>query len=177
MKRAAWYAAAVVTVFPAALVLAQTPDFSGTWKLEPTRSHITSAAALAGLIRSGAPVTLHVTHPANGTLVIESQINESHSRIYRPGGKSSTPGLGVTITMTSRWDGRTLVSEGTQESTSGASIKVKEVIALSADARTLTIDVTTTGPGDTIASTLVYTRSPLAEPCHNWPTPCKTFSR
>jgi len=37
------------------------------------------------------PQTLHVTQPANGSLVVESQINEAHVRIYKPGRETSTP--------------------------------------------------------------------------------------
>jgi hypothetical protein len=183
MKRVALCGAVVVLTAHLTLVLAQAPDFSGTWKLDPNRSRVTAEAGLAGLIGSGAPEILHVTQPANGTLVIESQINEGHARLYRPGDKSSTPvfvGPAGSITMTSRWDGRTLVSEGRRETASGTSTsvtEVREVIALSADGRTLTIDVTTAGPGDKSASTLIYMRTQEVGPCQSWPTPCKYPSR
>ena len=175
MKRAA----ALVVAARVAVVLAQVPDFSGTWKLDANRSRITAAAGLAGLIAAGAPDTLHITRPANGTLVIESQINESQARIYTPGGKSSTlvfVGPAGSITMTSRWEGGTLVSEGSRESASGTSVivtQVKEVLALSADGRTLEIEVTTTGADGKSASTLMYTRTQDVGPCQSWPTPCK----
>ena len=45
----------------------------------------------------------------------------------------------------SKWSGRTLTSEGTQETASGTTTivrNVKEVYTLSADGKTLTIDVT-----------------------------------
>jgi hypothetical protein len=173
MRRTLLCGAAVLVVARVALP-AEAPDFSGTWKLDPSRSRITTAT-LAGLIKAGAPDTLHITQAANGTLVVESQINESQSRIYLPGGTSSTPVVpSGTITMTSRWEGRTLVSEGTQESTSGGSTSVKEVLTLGADGRTLTIAVTTTTPDNTSASTLTYTRTTIVEPCQKWPTPCKS---
>jgi hypothetical protein len=177
-------AALVLVMMPIAALLAQPPDFSGTWALDAARSRISETAGLAGLIPAGAPAALHITQPANGTLVIESQINEGHARIYMPRRKSSTPaGQGGTITMTSRWDGRTLISEGSQESPSGASApenaarQVKEVMTLSADGRTLTIEVTTTGPvaGQRSASTLMYTRAQGVGHCSSWPTPCKTW--
>jgi hypothetical protein len=157
--------------------LAQAPDFSGTWKLDPDRSRVAAEAGFAGLIPSGAPDRLHITQPANGTLIIESEINEGHARLYRPGGKSSTPaGQGGTITMTSRWEGARLVSEGSQETLSGQSTmtkNVKEVLALGADGRTLTIEVTTAGTGEKSVTTLTYTRTQVVEPCQKWPTPCK----
>lgn len=182
MKRAGLCAGTVLLTGVAAAP-AQAPDFSGTWKLDPTRSRISGRAGLAGLIGAGMPDTLHITQPANGTLVIESQINESHARIYTPGGRSSTPvfvGSAGSITMTSRWEGRTLVSEGSRESRSGTSTivtEVKELLALSDDARTLIIEVTTTGADGKSASTAVYTRTRDVGPCQSWPTPCKSPPR
>jgi len=181
MRRMAASGAAVLMSLRALVVLAQAPDFSGTWKLDPGRSRIAETAGLAGLIGAGAPDTLHVTQPANGTLVIESQINESHARHYRPGSRISTPvtvGQAGSITMTSRWEGRSLVSEGTRESAaSPVATHVKEVLSLSADGRTLTIEVTTTAAGDKSASTMAYTRTQDLGPCQTWPTPCKTPPR
>jgi hypothetical protein len=160
----------------AVFVQAQRPDFSGTWKLDANRSRASDAAGLAGLIATGVPETLHITHAANGTLVVESQMNEGHARIYTPGGKTSTPvGQGGSITMVSKSDGRTLMSEGTQQDASGVSTTVKEVMALSADGGTLTIDVTKKGASDTAASTLTYTRIQGVGPCESWPTPCKSW--
>jgi outer membrane protein assembly factor BamB len=162
---------------------APAPDFSGTWKLDPEKSRVTPAATLGGLIGSGAPQKLHVTHAANGTLILESQINEGHSRIYQPGGTTTTPifvGAAGSITMTSRWDGRTLVSAGSRATAAGATTNVTEVeeaLTLSPDGGTLIIDVTMGSTGDMPASTLVYTRTEIVEPCQNWPTPCKYPSR
>jgi hypothetical protein len=170
----------LMSVKPLAQVPAAAPDFSGTWTMDTSRSRVSDTAGLAGLIPAGVPATLHVTQPANGTLVIESQINEGHARIYTPRSRSTTPvGQGGSISMTSRWDGRTLVSEGRQESLAGTTTvtrQVKEVIGLSADGGTLTIEVTTIGPGDQQASsTLTYTRTQGVGQCASWPTPCKTF--
>jgi len=166
--------AVVLLVFQ--IAMSQAPDLSGTWKLDSARSRVTPAVGMVGLIRAGAPATLHITQPANGTLIVESQINESQSRIYKPGGKTSTPVVpSGSITMTSKWEGRTLVSEGNLESTSGTPATVKEVLALSADGATLTIEITLTGATEKTSSTLVYTKSPAVEPCQKWPTPCKTF--
>lgn len=171
--------AALVAAKLAAPVFAQPSNLSGTWKLDAGRSTISAEAGLAALIAKGAPERLHVTQPANGTLIIESEINEGHARIYTPRAKSTTPVSfqGGTIMMTSRWDGRTLVSEGTQEWPSGTSTlakQVKEVIGLAAGGRTLSIEVTTTGPsGEKNVSTLLYVRTQEVGPCQTWSTPCK----
>jgi hypothetical protein len=146
------------------------PDFSGTWTLDAEKSKVTATAGIIGLISAGAPKTLHITQPANGTLVIESQINEAHVRIYKPGAQTSTPaGQGGIVTMTTKWDGRSLVSEGAMKAPNGDTTTVKEVVALSADGKALTIEINTTAA----ASTLVYTRITSVGGCETWPTPCK----
>jgi hypothetical protein len=153
---------------------AQQPEFSGTWALDAGRSRVVDAAGLSGLIPTGAPETLHITRAANGTLVIESRINESHARIYTPGGKSSTPvGQGGHITTTSRIEDRTLVSEGTREDAAGVATAVREVLALSTDGAVLTIEVTTAAADNKQTSKLVYTRRSSVGSCDTWPTPCK----
>ena len=151
-------------------VQAQAPDFSGTWRLDEAKSSIVATAGIIGLIPAGAPKTLHITQPSNGSVVIESQINEAHVRIYKPGRDTTTPaGQGGTIQMRSRWDGRSLVSEGEAKAPNGTSTTVKETISLSADGGALTVDVATTSG----SSKLVYTKITDVGPCETWPTPCK----
>ena len=156
-------------------------QFAGTWALDARRSRINETATLAGLVGSGAPPILHITQPANGTLVVESQINESHARIYRPGDTSTTPvtvGSPGTVSVTSRWDGSTLVSEGKRETTVGGSQvvdAVREAFSMRPDG-TLSIEVTTTISGEKHVSTLIYRRTPSVGPCQSWPTPCKSSS-
>jgi hypothetical protein len=72
----------------------------------------------------------------------------------------------------SRWESRSLVSEGTQES-AGGTVRVSESFSISADGKTLTVDVTVGEPATKTQSTLVYARQPAAESCKAWPTPCK----
>src|SRR5688572_14691747 len=104
---------AVLILAATSVIQAQAPDFSGTWRLDEAKSKVLATAGMFGLIPAGAPKMLHITQPANGTLVIESQVNEGHSRIYKPGRESSTPaGQGGAVTVTSKWEGKALVSEG-----------------------------------------------------------------
>ena len=162
----------------AAVASAQAPDFSGTWRLDEAKSKVVATAGLVGLIPAGAPKTLHITQPANGTVVIESQINEGHSRIYKPGRESSTPaGQGGAVTMTAKWDGRSLVSEGAMKAPNGDTTTIREVVALGADGKTLTVEVMTTpvGQAEKVSSSLVYTKVTDVGPCETWPTPCKRF--
>lgn len=154
-------------------VAAQAPDLSGTWKLDEARSRIVATAGITGLIAAGAPKTLHITQPANGTIVIESQINEAHARIYRPGKQTSTPaGQGGAVTVTSKWEGASLVTEGALKTANGDVTTIREVIALAANGQSLTVEVTTTAKEQS-SSTLVYTRITDVGPCESWPTPCK----
>ena len=84
-------------------------DLSGTWKLDQSRSTVTTAT-LPGLIKAGPPQVLHVTQAANGTIIVESQINESHARVFKPGSSTTTPMWPTgNVTATSKWDGRALI--------------------------------------------------------------------
>ena len=157
----------------AAGVAAQAPEFSGTWKLDEAKSRIVATAGITGLIAAGAPKTLHITQPANGTIVIESQINEAHARIYRPGKETSTPaGQGGAVTVTSKWEGTSLVTQGALKAANGDVTTIREVISLAANGQSLTVAVTTTAKEEA-SSTLVYTRITDVGPCETWPTPCK----
>jgi len=113
---------------------------------------------------------LHVTQAANGTVVVESPINEGHARIYQPSAKTATPvGQGGTVTMTSEWTGKTLVGQGTAVNASGVTTTIKETFSVSDDGTTLSVDVAA-GEG---ASALKYVRIQDVGPCDKWPTPCK----
>jgi hypothetical protein len=161
-----------LSVLAVASLQAQAPDFSGTWRLDETKSNVVAAAGFVGLIPAGAPKTLHITQPSNGSLVVESQINEAHVRIYKPGRETSTPaGQGGSVTMTTTWDGRMVTSAGAMKNAGGEATNVKEVLSLSADGKVLTIQ-TSVGAN---SSTLIYTRITDVGPCEKWPTPCKRF--
>ena len=161
---------------------AQAPDFSGTWQLDEARSKVIATAGIVGLIPAGAPKMLHITQPANGTVVIESQVNEAHVRIYKPGRETSTPaGQGGAVTMSSKWDGQSLVANGALKAPNGDTTTIREVLRLGADSKTLTMEVTTKAASSEAAvsqaqmSTLVYTKITDVGPCEKWPTPCKRW--
>src|SRR5688572_23554675 len=168
-------------VVAAASLHAQAPDFSGTWRLDGTKSKVVATAGIVGLISAGAPKTLHITQPANGSVVIESQINEAHVRIYKPGRETSTPaGQGGAVTMTTKWEGKSLVSEGALKAPNGDTTAVREVVSLSADGKVLTMEETTSAfakasADQEAASTLVYSKITDVGSCDTWPTPCKRF--
>lgn len=162
-----------LVVFSCVSVLAQAPDLSGTWVLDTGKSQVIASAGFTGLISAGAPATLHITQPANGAVVVESQINEAHVRIYKPGGQTSTPaGQGGAVLMTTRWEGSALVSEGTMKAPNGDTTTLLEKFSLSADGKLLTVQISTSA-AEKAASVLVYARLTAAGSCETWPTPCK----
>jgi hypothetical protein len=171
-------AAAVVTA------QAQAPNLAGTWRLDETKSNVVATAGIIGLISAGAPKTLHITQPSNGTVVIESQVNEAHVRIYKPGRETSTPaGQGGAVSMASRWEGTSLVSDGALKAPNGDTTAIREVVSLSADGKVLTMTVSTSATlpagaaatADRVTSTLIYSKITDVGPCETWPTPCKKF--
>lgn len=163
----------VLAMLATAALTAQAPDLSGTWVLDKAKSQVVATAGFTGLISAGAPSMLHITQPANGSVVVESQINEAHVRIYKPGGQTATPaGQGGAVTMTTKWEGRTLVSDGALKAPNGDTTTIREVLALSADGKVLTVQIMTMA-ADKAASSLVYTKVTNVGPCESWPTPCK----
>ena len=136
-----------------ASLVGQTPDYSGTWKLNRSASQITAGTGIAGLGAGGAPPTLYISQAANGTVVIGSDINESHARTFRV----------ATSAITNEAGG------------------VKETLSMSADGQTLTVKVTATpaqGRAESVlTSTLVYTKVQSDDPCEKWPTPCRYDTR
>jgi hypothetical protein len=168
--------AVVLLVSTASLHAQAPPDLAGTWRLDESKSRVVATAGIIGLIPAGAPKTLHITHPANGTVVIESQINEAHVRIYKPGRETSTPaGQGGAVTMTTKWEGKSLISEGALKAPNGDTTTIREVVSVSADGKVLTMEVVTTPVGQTekASSTLLFTKITDVGPCESWPTPCK----
>ena len=163
----------LAVVVSASAITAQAPEFSGTWQLDEAKSRIVATAGITGLIAAGAPKTLHITQSANGSVVIESQINEAHARIYRPGKETSTPaGQGGAVTVTSKWEGTSLVSQGTLKASGGDVTTIREVLSISPDGQSLTMEVTTMTK-EQASSRLVYTRITDVGACETWPTPCK----
>jgi hypothetical protein len=110
MKR---LAIAAVLASSTILFYAQTPDHSGTWRLNRDASQITKGAGLTGLGAAGVPPTLYITQAANGTAVVGSDINESAAKLYQVSAK-----------------GLVLERDGTSEH-----------LSLAADGKTLTVKI------------------------------------
>jgi outer membrane protein assembly factor BamB len=141
---------------------------SGTWTLDSPRD-AQAGQTLAGVSAAGAPPQLFVTQAANGTVVIESAVNGSQARYYRPGHETTTATLqGGTITMRSTWAGRALVADGVIRLNAGGVSPVKERFEVSPDGQVLTVEV-----GAESSQHWRYVRLRDMGPCETWPTPCK----
>ena len=172
-KRTTLWAALLVGAIGTVSPFAQTPDLSGTWRLNKRASQMTAGVGLAGLDRGGAPNTIYVTQAANGTLTIGSDHNQGLARAYMVGGESAIPAApSGTVTVRTRWEGRTLVVESTS-ATPGGSGALKELLAMSPDGQTLTVTVTMSAADAARTTTLVYTKTQVEAPCKSWPTPCR----
>ena len=124
MKRlvAAALFATLVSPFPA---LAQGPDFSGTWKMDPARSESAAQKDPIG------PVTIVIMQTRNelkmettrteGSSVVTYTLDGSEVQI--PGGKAKT-----------RWDGARLITE-IERYVQGQAVTTKETRTLAAGGR------------------------------------------
>ncbi len=170
MQRGIWLGVGLLIFVCAAPVSAQRPDFSGMWTLDAGASDVTPPAFSGG--RGGDDTgRLFITHAANGTVIIGAETNGVKAWSYTPGRELTIPvGRDTTMQAVSRWDGNRLVAEGTQ-----GDMTMHEVMSLSQDGGTLTIDVTTTTPDGETRNHLVYTQVPPVGPCKAWAMPCKDF--
>ena len=171
----------VVAIALAALVAApaqaQTPDFSGTWRLDRDASDIPERGAGPrggrgggpgrGARRGGGPgafggpaATLVITQSAD-LLTIEQQTPRGSRAVsYRlDGGESTSAGPRGDLVTSSSWDGPTLLTVGTMQMSTPRgefSMDIIEQRSLSADGRTLTVQSVRMLPFGEVASTLVY---------------------
>ncbi len=151
-------------------VAAQTPDFSGLWTLDRDASRFTAPAFSGG--RGGDDVDrLFITHAANGTLIVGTETNGLKAWSYTPGRELTIPvGRDTTMRAASRWDGVRLIAEGRQ-----GDMTMHEVMTLSPDGRTLTIEVTTNTQEGETNNHLVYRLGQPVGACEAWAMPCKEF--
>ena len=137
------------------------PDFSGTWRLDREASQISTAAGLAGLGGSGAPDNLYITQAGNGALILSSRVNGAQPRAYQISGENRVPAPGDEdgrLLVRTRWRGETLVSEGGGRA-AGENVQIREVMSLSGNDRTLTLEVTTTTGRDVETNRLIYRKA------------------
>ena len=128
--------------------VAQTrPDFSGTWRLDPSRSE----SALQG--ESIGPVTVHVTQTAN-EIVIETVTPRSRSvESYSLSGRESQLANGA---GRARWFGELLVVD-TVRDVRGVSVTTQQTRRVTADGSEMHVDnILEVQHGYTLAKTRNY---------------------
>ena len=164
----AWCWLAMIGV--AAPAAAQRPAFSGMWTLDPAASEVTTPAFSGG--RGGDDIgRLFITHAANDSVVVGTETNGMKAWSFTPGRTLVVPvGRDTSMEVASRWEGAQLIAEGTQ-----GMLTMYEVMSLSPDGNTLTIEVTSATPEAEVRNRLVYRLNRPVGPCKSWAMPCKDF--
>ena len=168
MRRTSWVLVTVMVINAALVIgearagasLFQETDFSGYWALDTEASSVETAETLAGLAGGGAPENIFVSQARNGTLVISSQHNPSQPRVYSIDDDSLVPAPGEqggSMQVTTRWQDRALVSEGSVVSDADT-LRVREVLSLSDDGDTLMLEATIASAAGEVSNRLVYRR-------------------
>ena len=129
---------AFLTLAAASLsVAADQPDFSGNWKMDPTRSDFGGAPppdSFTRTIEQAGPSLILTDQQTSG------QGDDKAVRKYSTDGKETTyQWMGNQVKSAAHWDGNTIVIVGKVDA-SGTEILVNSRLSLSADGKTLTED-------------------------------------
>jgi hypothetical protein len=120
-------------------------DFTGAWKMDPTRSESAHQAVPVG------PMTLVIKQTAT-EITIETTTKgdrdapaSTETRTYKLDGSENTTvgAAGTQIKTRARWDGQKLVTE-TLRTVNGMPVTIEHVFTLGAGGKELTIDKTLT---------------------------------
>ena len=178
----AWMAVLGVMTLGSAETSAQTVDFSGRWTLDVEASELPQGrgrgggrfgggggggggrggGGRGGSAGGGSP-TVVVTQSATELAVEQNGQRGSRTVVYLLDGSESVSDSRMgTMTTVSRWEGDTLVTEGSQEVSTPRgelTIGLTERRSLSDDGATMTVAATRDTPRGTIETTLVYRRA------------------
>jgi hypothetical protein len=143
-----------LTLVPFGTALAQgKPDFSGTWALDTARTD------LGGGQKARASVTIAVRQtPA--TLSIDRNLgSRPETAVLKLDGSESVNKLpsGAEKKSRARWTGSTITADSVTETQVGT-VKSHDVWSLSADGKTMTLEVTTQSSSGEKQQKLVYGR-------------------
>jgi len=154
MKRGQVIALVGIVLLAAAWVLAA-PDFSGTWMLDSSKSD-PIAMGRGGGAPAEVKMTMEIKQTAEGMTVTQTMEMGGNQRTsdqtFTFDGKENinpAPMGRGQLTSKSHWEGEQLVIEGTQKMSTQKGdfeISTKEVYALSADGKVLTITATRSTP-------------------------------
>jgi len=128
---------------------AQTPDFSGTWKINLIKSDPMPQRP-GGQQMDMSGLTLAITQTAEALTIVQTGLGPERTLTYYLDGRESTnAAMRGEMKSTSGWDGATLVTNGsaTMDTPNGTrTITMTEVRSLSDDGKTLTVTTTTDSP-------------------------------
>jgi hypothetical protein len=108
------------------------PDFSGTWKMDPSRSESAAQSEPPG------PVTVVITQTANEVRIETTRTQGTSTVTYKLDGSEITIPGG---TATTRWDGTKLVTEVVRD-VQGQAVTTKETRTLTADGNEMLVEMT-----------------------------------
>jgi hypothetical protein len=166
MKKSTMIAALCVVSIGVAVWALAAPDFSGTWVLDASKSDQMSMGRQGG----GSPPNITLTLKQSGnelaitrTMEMGGNQRTSEQKFTLDGKENTNSGMmgrGEMVSK-SRWDGDTLVIEGTQKMSSSRGemeIATKEAFSLSEDGKVLTITTTRTTPQGERTTKQVYNK-------------------
>ena len=150
-------------------ILAQKPDFSGTWKFNPEKSDPIPPPPGGGGQRPGGiggmrPSELFITH-SDGKMVIEQKMGDRTMLLtyYLDGRETKNPGMrGNEMTTKSTWAENIIATDGENTFTTPMgemTIKSHEVRSMSEDGKTMTIVSTANTPRGQMTRKTVYDKA------------------
>jgi hypothetical protein len=157
MKRQAFFIALLILAITNFSFAIGTPDFSGTWVLDPEKSDMGLPAGAGKMPMQ--KVTLVIKQTGTTLSVERKTANQAGTAIFKLDGTESTNKApnGNDIKSTSTWVGSTLVSKSTMVMDE-MTAQTTDVRSLSADGKVMTIQVTRQTPRGEIKQTLIYNR-------------------
>lgn len=150
----------LVTLLLASPAGAQTPDFSGTWKINVSKSD--TPPGRGGQQMDLSQLTLTITQTAETLTIVQTGMGPDRTITYRlDGSESVNAGQRGEMKSTSKWDGATLVTDGVTnaETPMGAmTITTHEVRSLSDDGTEMTVTTTSDTPRGKMTRKMVFDR-------------------
>jgi len=138
----------LAAVLPATVV-AQTPDFSGTWKINMIKSDA-APQGRGGQQMDMSSMMLTITQTAEMITIVQTGMGQELTTSYYLDGRESTnQARRGEMKSTSKWDGAKLVTNGsaTFNGPNGEmTMTMKDVRELSKDGTTMTVTSTTDSP-------------------------------
>jgi hypothetical protein len=132
-----------------ASAIAQTPDFTGTWKINMIKSDA-APQGRGGQQMDLSKMVVAITQTAELITLVQSGTGQELTTSYYLDGRESTNAARRgEMKSKSKWDGDKLVTEGsaTLEGPNGQmTLTMKEVRTLSGDGKTMTVTTTTDTP-------------------------------